>query len=75
MNNFWTVLLFTMLEAPLDGGTSGMIYYPSMEACLAAHQIVSKTLPYDHKVNCVETSVMSSSMRPKPRPEGLGGQK
>lgn len=72
MNAFWTMLIFTAMSGQMVDRTVGAIWYPSLEECLAAHQIVSRTLPYDHQIECVVSTTMSSSMRPLPRPEGLG---
>ena len=68
---YWTVLFVTALGGPFDGETSYMVY-PSLEACEAATAVISTTLPYDHNMACEETTTLSSSLRPKPRPEGLG---
>ena len=35
-------------------------------------EAVSDTLTYDHMMECEATGIMSSSLRPKRRPEGLG---
>ena len=67
----WTLLLITALGGPLDGERTGTVTYPSMGACLAAHQTVSDGLGYDHKIACQPTTTVSSSIRPKQRPEGL----
>lgn len=68
---YWTVLWITVLSGPLDGSTSGLIY-PSLEACEAATTTISNTLTYDHSLVCEETITLSASIRPMPRPEGLG---
>lgn len=68
---YWTVLWITVLSGPLDGSTSGLIY-PSLEQCEAAIAPVVETLSYDFNVLCEETITPSSSIRPMPRPEGLG---
>lgn len=72
MNAFWTLLIFTSLSEPLEDQTSGLVWYPSLEECVAASKIISDTLPYDHQIECEVSRTMSSSMRPVPRPEGLG---
>lgn len=64
----WTVLWITFVGGPFDGERT-MLVYPALEACLAAHQAVSDTLPYDHQIACVETRVPSApSIRPQARP-------
>jgi hypothetical protein len=68
---FWTILWVTALGGLYDG-QSAFLVYPSLEACEAALNPVGDTLPYDHRLLCEETPVMSSSLRPKRRPEGLG---
>ena len=45
------VLWITVLSGPLDGVTYG-IPYTSEEACRAAKRDVSKTLDYDHQMEC-----------------------
>lgn len=67
---YWTILWITFVNGPLDGNVTYLIY-PSHKACMAAHQIVSDTLGYDHQIACEETDTMSASTRPKPRPENL----
>ena len=68
---YWTILWITALGGPFDGDVSYMVY-PSLETCEAATATISATLPYDHTIQCEETTMLSSSLRPKPRPEGLG---
>jgi hypothetical protein len=63
---YWTVLWITILSGPLDGAVTGIIY-PSLEACEAALQPISQTLPYDHNLLCEESITASSSIRPKNR--------
>ena len=67
----WTIMWITALGGPFDGQSSFLVY-PSFEVCEASMATVSDTLPYDHNLSCEETTVLSSSLRPKPRPEGLG---
>ena len=71
---FWTVMWITMLGGPYnpDDGPVSAIIYPSLASCRAALSAVGDTLPYDHNLLCEETTTLSSSMRPKRRPEGLG---
>jgi len=64
---FWTALVIIVLGGPLDGEVTYLLY-PSHDACLAAHQTVSATLPYDHRLACEQTRMASSSIRPMPRP-------
>lgn len=67
---YWTILFVTALGGPFDGETSYMVY-PSLETCEAATAAISSTLPYDHRIECEETTTLSSSLRPMPRPEEL----
>lgn len=67
---YWTVLWITVLGGPLDGTGSGLLYQ-SMQECDAARAVISDTLPYDHSLECIETAVISASIRPMPRPEVL----
>lgn len=70
MATFWTILWVTALGGPYDS-ESAFLVYPSLEACEAALIPVSDTLPYDHSLICEETTALSSSLRPRPRP-GVG---
>jgi hypothetical protein len=45
------VLWITILSGPLDGVTYG-IPYETEEACRAAKRDVSRTLDYDHQMEC-----------------------
>jgi hypothetical protein len=45
------VLWITVLSGPLDGVTYG-IPYQTEEACRAAKRDVSRTLDYDHQMEC-----------------------
>jgi len=65
--NTWTLLLVTVLGGPMDGERGGLLY-PSMAACLAAHHVISDGLGYNHQIRCEDTGILSSSMRPRPRP-------
>jgi hypothetical protein len=67
---YFTIMWITVLGGTLDGSTSGLLYM-SLDKCNASTSIVSRTLEYDHSIKCEETAVASSSIRPKPRPEGL----
>jgi len=67
---YWTVMWITILSGYLEGANIA-IPYPSLAACEAALNPVSDTLPYDHSLVCEEGDVMSASIRPQPRPEGL----
>lgn len=68
---YWSIMWITVLSGYLEGANIA-IPYPSLAACEAALNPVSDTLDYDHSVICEETLVPSSSIRPQPRPEGLG---
>lgn len=67
---FWTIMWITVLSGYLEGSLIA-VPYETLEQCEAALQPVSNTLPYDHNILCEETDVLSSSLRPKRRPEGL----
>lgn len=67
---YWTILWVTMMSGAFDGDRFFLVY-PSLQACETATSEVSDTLPYDHSLRCAETGVLSSSIRPKARPEGL----
>lgn len=67
---YFTILWITVLGGPLDGSTSGLVY-SSLDKCEKAKIVVSATLDYDHNMYCDESVLMSKSIRPKPRPEGL----
>jgi hypothetical protein len=54
MNAF--VLWITVLSGPLDGVTYG-IPYQTEEACRAAKRDVSRTLDYDHQMECERHSL------------------
>lgn len=64
---YWTILWITFLGGPYNGEQSFMVY-PSAEECGRAVSIVSSTLPYDHIMECKQTDVLSSSLRPKRNP-------
>lgn len=66
---YWTVLWITILSGPMDGTTTPVLY-PSLEACEAALQPVSKTLAYDHSLLCEESITVATSIRPKTRTGG-----
>ncbi len=67
---YWTIMWVTIMGTALDGETSA-VAYQSLATCEAALNPVSATLDYDHSLECEETDVPSSSIRPQPRPEGL----
>lgn len=64
---FWTILWITALGGPYDGESAYMVY-PSLDACEEATTVISGTLPYSHNIICEETTVLSSSLRPKRNP-------
>jgi hypothetical protein len=64
---YWTILWITIIGGDLDG-KQGYLLYPDMASCMAAHQTVAATLPYDFKVKCEESDTPSGSIRPKRRP-------
>jgi hypothetical protein len=61
--------------ASLFQGQQSFIPYPDAMACGEAIMPVADSLRPtfpELMVQCKETDLMSSSLRPKPRPEGLG---
>lgn len=64
---YWTILWITVIGGPLNGSQSYLVY-PSYEECMAAHQIVSETISYDHKVRCEESVTLSGTIRPLRNP-------
>lgn len=60
---YWTILFITILDPRLDGMTMQLVY-PSDAECNAARGIVSDTLPYDHSMDCIVSTVISKSIRP-----------
>jgi hypothetical protein len=64
---YWTALVITILSGPLNGGKTALIY-TSMAECRAAAPVVSNTLHYDHKLECVESTAPTSSPMSKARP-------
>lgn len=64
---YWTILFITILDPRLEGATMQIIY-PSDVECNAARSIVSDTLPYDHSMDCIVSTVISKSVRPLRRP-------
>jgi hypothetical protein len=71
MNTLWTIMAILPFDGPFAGNLTGLVY-PSLEACAEAKFAVGATLGYDYRMLCVETNTPSASMRPVPRPEGLG---
>jgi len=70
---YWTILWIIFLGGQYSGEQSFMVY-PSLETCEKALNVVSGTLPYDHILLCEETTVLSSSLRPKRNPLLTGGK-
>jgi hypothetical protein len=65
---FWTFLVIT-LGAPYDGYVSALPYR-SIAECNAAMEVVADTMrsvPVE-MVQCIESSKISKSQRPKPNP-------
>jgi len=67
MTTFWTVLWITVLGGEADGLTYPILYL-SEDDCNAARNIVSDTLHYDHKLDCVVSDIISAPRRPVARP-------
>lgn len=70
---FWTVMVITYGIRVLDAEVS-LIPYPSAHACgdaiLPVYDTLHDAFP-DLMIQCVETTELSSSIRPMPRPEAL----
>ena len=64
---YWTLMLVTILNGPMDGTQTGLLY-ASMAECNAARNVVGSTLPYDYSIDCLTTDTPSKSPRPKARP-------
>jgi len=66
---FWTLLILTY--PVLGADVESVLIFPSMEACGAAmpviYEPVVESYP-DSMAQCVESTVLSSSPRPKARP-------
>lgn len=66
----WTFLVIT-LAAPFEGYQS-VIPYPSQDACEIGMDLVPQTMQRPIEMaQCVPSDTLSSSIRPKRRPEGL----
>lgn len=66
--DFWTIMLITILSEPLEETQMGLIY-PSEQACYEAVNQVTETLAYDFKVECEVSDTVSSTIRPRARPQ------
>lgn len=70
---FWTVMVITYGIRVLDAEVS-LVAYPSAQACgeaiLPVYTSLQDAFP-DLMIQCIETTELSSSIRPVPRPEGL----
>ena len=66
---YWTILLITILSGPMEGSQSTILYF-SEEDCSNATRTVSTSIgtAYDHKLECVVTSTLSNSIKPKAKP-------
>lgn len=71
--DFWTIMVITFGTTVLDADAS-MIPYPSAQACgdaiIPVYDTLHDAFP-DLMIQCVETSTLSASLRPMPRPEEL----
>lgn len=65
---FWTIMFITILSGPLEETQMGLIY-PSEQACYEAVNQVTDTLAYDYNVRCEVSDSVSSTIRPKARPQ------
>lgn len=74
MTEFWTILIITYSGALFDGQVS-YVATPSQDACEEAmnimYDVLHPKMP-DIMIQCIETTTMSSSIRPMPRPDDLG---
>jgi hypothetical protein len=70
---YWTILWINVLGGPMDGAASGLIY-ENLAKCEASIPAVVAAIDgqYDYNIACMETETLSASIRPRPRPEGLG---
>lgn len=69
---YWTFLVIT-LAAPYEGYVS-TLPYKNLDACWTAAPVVEGTLEFGvDMVQCIETQTPSGSIRPKRRPDNLGG--
>lgn len=69
---YWTFLVIT-LAAPYDDYVS-TLPYKNLDACWAAAPVVESTLEIDaDMVQCIQSELPSGSIRPKRRPDNLGG--
>ena len=66
--DFWTIMMITILSGPMEQIQMGLIY-PSEQACYEAVNQVTNTLAYDYKVECEVSDTLSSTIRPKARPQ------
>lgn len=70
---YWTILIITY-GGFLKGDVS-YVAYPSQEACeeamLLTYDLLYPKMP-DLMLQCHESAFPSASIRPMPRPEGLG---
>lgn len=74
MTTFWTVLILTY-TVPGYGDFESRILFPSMRACGDAMLEIyapMERLYGDSGAKCEESDILSGTMRPIPRPEGLG---
>lgn len=70
---YWTVMWITVLSGGvIEGSTTGLVY-PTLAKCEESIHAVTGTLEYDYSVICEETATPSASIRPKRRPDNLGG--
>ena len=67
---YWTFLVIT-LAAPYDDYAS-TLPYRTLDECWKAAPIVVETMPMAvDAVQCVETGVIATTIRPRPRPAAL----
>jgi hypothetical protein len=66
---YWAIMLITILSGPMEGQKMPILY-KTISECRQATTAVSDTLvqSYDHKIECVETDILSNSIKPEPRP-------
>jgi hypothetical protein len=76
MTTYWAILvIYYSTNVSGIGDLQTQVALPSYKQCGQAMRpildVVKQTYP-DAWAHCQETTTMSSSVRPKPRPDGLG---
>jgi len=74
MTTFWTVLILTY-TVPSSEEFEARILFPSMESCGDAMVEIyepMRKIYRDSMAQCEESDILSGTIRPRARPEGLG---